>query len=328
MKISKELKTGILALASILLFIWGYSFLKGRDLLTSYKTLYVKYDNVEGLPNSASITLNGLVIGKIKSITLENTTGKSIVEMQIETEFPIAKSSTAKIYEPGFIGGKQIQIIPNLKDQKLAENGDYLKGDVVLGLTAGLSEKLSPLQAKAEKMLESTDVLIGNLNSVLDAKNKENIALIIENMKKTMAELNQASSSANDLMAENKAKINGTMTNIHKVSSDFSKISDSLAKAHLGQTVKNLEKTMKNVDKLMADIESGKGSMGKLMKDEALYTNLNKTSKEMALLLEDVRLNPTRYVNVSMFGKKNKPYVAPKKDTLTTTTNKTTKSQS
>ena len=134
-----------------------------------------------------------------------------------------------------------------------------------------------------------------------------------------MAELNDASASTNDLLADNKSKINGTISNINKVSSDFTKISDSLAKANMGQTVKNLQKTLVNVDKIMIDIQSGKGSMGKLMKDEALYSNFVNTSRELELLLEDMRLNPTRYVNVSLFGKSNKPYVAPvKNDTIKT----------
>ena len=93
-------------------------------------------------------------------------------------------------------------------------------------------------------------------------------------------------------------------------------MSDSLAKANLGQTVRNLEKTLANVDKIMTDIEQGKGTMGKLMKDDAMYNNFTNTSKELELLLQDVRLNPTRYVNVSVFGKKNKPYVAPVNDTI------------
>ena len=118
------------------------------------------------------------------------------------------------------------------------------------------------------------------------------------------------------MIADNKSKINSTMTNFDKTSANFSKMSDSLAKANLGQTVKNLEKTLASVDKIMADINSGKGTMGKLMKDDAMYNNFTNTSKELELLLQDLRLNPTRYVNVSLFGKKNKPYVAPVNDTI------------
>ncbi|HRN99599.1 MAG TPA: MCE family protein, partial [Flavobacterium sp.] len=78
----------------------------------------------------------------------------------------------------------------------------------------------------------------------------------------------------------------------------------------------SLESSLAKMDAIMHDIQAGKGTMGKLMKDETLYNNFSKTSKELELLLQDLRLNPTRYVNVSLFGKKNKPYVAPKVDSL------------
>lgn len=100
------------------------------------------------------------------------------------------------------------------------------------------------------------------------------------------------------------------------MSNDFSKISDSLSKANIGKTIKDLENTLSKVNGIMSDVQAGKGTFGKLMKDDALYTNFSKTSKELELLLQDLRLNPTRYVNVSVFGKKNKPYVAPVNDSI------------
>ena len=108
MKITKEIKTAILVIASILLFIWGYSFLKGRDLLNSYKTFYVEYDNVEGLVNSAPVTINGLIVGKVSAVKFLNNSGKIQVSLQIKSDFPFSKSSIASIYEPGLIGGKQL----------------------------------------------------------------------------------------------------------------------------------------------------------------------------------------------------------------------------
>ena len=318
MKITKEIKTGILVLSSIALFIWGYSYLKGRDLLNEYKIIYVEYDNVEGLASNAPVTINGLIVGKVSNITLQNTNGKLLVELQVKSSFPFSKSSIIAIYEPGLIGGKQIQIIPNFGDKNLAVNGDTLKSDVKKGLTDLVAEKLSPLQEKVEKMVVNADLLLKNLNDVLDTKSKENLKSSIANLNQTLAEFNKASINVNTILADNKSKIDGTLSNINKVSSDFTKISDSLSKANIGQIVKNLEKTLANVDKLMSDVQSGKGTFGKMIKDESLYNNLDKTSKELELLLQDVRLNPTRYVNVSLFGKKNKPYTTPK-DTISNT---------
>jgi len=316
LKISREIKTAILVIASILLFIWGYGFLKGKDLFTNYRTFYVEYQNVEGLANAAPVTINGLVVGKVNSIKLQNTTGKLIVELLIKSDFPISKSSIVKIYEPGLIGGKQIQIIPNLADKSIAETESYLIGSIKPGLTDLVAEKLTPLQEKVEKMIVSADSLLINLNKVLDAKTKENLKSSIANLNKTLAEFSKASKNVNVILDQNKEKIGGIVTNFNKVSNDFSKISDTLSKANIGKTINNLENTLSKVNSIMADVQSGKGTFGKLVKDDALYTNFSKTSKELELLLQDVRLNPTRYVNVSLFGKKNKPYVAPINDSV------------
>ena len=316
MKITREIKTAILVIASILLFIWGYSFLKGRDLLTDYKIFYVQYDNVEGLVNSAPVTINGLNVGKVSAIKFLGSTGRIEVTLQIKSDFAFSKSSIASIYEPGLIGGKQIMITPNFDDKSIAESKMTLKGDIKPGLTSLVAERLTPLQEKVEKMVVSADALLKNVNSVLDSKTKANLKSSIANLDETLAEFKGASKSVNEMLADNKGKINNTMTNFDKASGNFAKISDSIAKVNIGATVKKLEKTLASVDKIMADVQAGKGTLGKLAKDETMYTNLSKSSKELELLLQDLRLNPTRYVNVSLFGKKNKPYKAPINDTI------------
>jgi phospholipid/cholesterol/gamma-HCH transport system substrate-binding protein len=315
LKITREIKTAILVIASILLFIWGYSFLKGRDLLSNYKTFYVQYDNVEGLVNSAPVTINGLIVGKVSSIKFLNSAGKIQVELQIKNEFPFSKSSIASIYEPGLIGGKQIMITPNFEDKTIAESGMTLLGDNKPGLTSLVADRLTPLQEKVEKMVVSADALLKNVNSVLDAKTKAGIKSSIANLDATLAEFKVASKNVNEMLADNKGKFSSTMTNVDKASANFVKISDSLSKANIGKTVKNLEKTLASVDKIMADVQAGKGTLGKFAKDDAMYANLTKSSKELEMLLQDFRLNPTRYVNVSLFGKKNKPYKAPPVET-------------
>ncbi|UFH35222.1 MlaD family protein [Flavobacterium acetivorans] len=316
MKLTREIKTAILVIASILLFIWGYSFLKGKDLFSSYRTLYVEYASVEGLATSAPVTLNGLVIGKVNSITINQNTGKLLVELQIKSDFPISKSSLASIYEPGFIGGKQIAIEPNFEDKSVAENGDQLKGNVKLGLTQTVGDKLAPVQEKLEKIMVNADNLITGINNVLDKKAQEDLKISLAELSKTMEQFHKASVSMNTVLDDNKGQIKGVVSNFNKISGDFSKISDSLNKADLGKTVKDLNKTLAKVNGIMSGLESGKGTMGKLLKDDALYANLSQTSKELELLLQDVRLYPTRYVNVSLFGKKNKPYKAPVNDTI------------
>ncbi|MFV8353729.1 MlaD family protein [Flavobacterium sp. XS1P32] len=321
MKISREIKTAILVIASILLFIWGYSFLKGRDLFTNYKTFFVEYKSVEGLATSAPVTLNGLVIGKVSSITIDEKTGILLVQLQLKTDFPISRSSMASIYEPGFIGGKQIAIIPNFEDKTLAVDGQMLQGGVKMGLTDKVGDQLAPLQEKLEKVLGSTEKLISGLNNVLDQKGQQDLKITLAELSKTVAQFHKASESVNALLDSNKTQINGTVANLNKLSGNFSKISDSLNKADIGKSVRNLNATLAKVDGIMTNLSSGKGSMGKLLNDDAFYQNIKSSTKELELLLQDVRLYPTRYVNISVFGKKNKPYVGPAKDTISTVKN-------
>jgi phospholipid/cholesterol/gamma-HCH transport system substrate-binding protein len=311
LKITREIKTAILVIASILLFIWGYTFLQGRDLLSSYRTFYVQYENVEGLSTSAPVTINGLTVGKIMGITLIPATGNLQVEVQVKNDFPISKSSTIDIYEPGLIGGKQIQIVPNLQDPIMAQSGETLKGRNVPGLTSLVGEKLTPLQEKIEKVAESANLLLTNLNQVLDDKSKANLRESIAKLNSLMSEFEKTSKSVNQIINKNQVNIDGSLANINKTSANFAKLSDTLANAKIGQTINHFEKSLKSVDILMSNLEQGKGTMGKLLTDDQLYKKLNATSSELELLLQDLRLNPTRYINVSLFGKKNKPYVTP-----------------
>ncbi|HKX85727.1 MAG TPA: MlaD family protein [Flavobacterium sp.] len=311
MKLTREIKTAVLVIASLLLFIWGYSFLKGSNLFNNHKKLFVEYENIEGLVPAAPVTINGKIIGKVSSIIL-NPNGKVLVEMQINEEnFPISKSSVAQIYEPGIIAGRQIAIIPNLQDKNLAVSGDVLSADVKQGLTATLGTKLEPTQQKINGLVTNADKLMINVNSVLDEENKANIRKSIDQLSKTLAELNKAASQVNTLLSNNQQKIGNALGSAEKAFDGFAKITSDLEKAKLSETVNNLEATLGNVNKMLADMQSGKGTMGKLMKDETMYTNLSKASKELELLLQDVRLHPTRYVNVSVFGKKEKPYKSP-----------------
>jgi phospholipid/cholesterol/gamma-HCH transport system substrate-binding protein len=165
-------------------------------------------------------------------------------------------------------------------------------------------------------MVVSADEVLHNINDVLDAKTKDNLKQSIANLTVTLESFKEISGNVNAMLSDNKTKIDQSLSNIQKASGNFSKISDSIAAANIGKTIKTVETSIAKLDGILSGVENGKGSLGKLVKDPALYENLNKTSKELELLLEDLRLNPTRYINVSVFGKKNKPYQTNKKDTL------------
>jgi phospholipid/cholesterol/gamma-HCH transport system substrate-binding protein len=311
MKITKEIKVAVLVILSIVLFYWGFAFLKGKNLFDTSTKLYAVYDNVAGLVEAAPVTLNGLIIGKVNTIEMLPD-GKMKVELVITNEqIKIAKSSEAQIMDSGLIGGREIAILNNFSDTNYTQSGDILKTSNKLGLTAELANQIGPVKDKVEVLLENANKLIENLNTTLDASTQQKLKASIASLEKTMSEFSQISKNANEILTENKSKLNTTLSNFEKTSSNLNSMTTSLEKANLGATVKKLEATLTNVNGIMANLEQGKGSMGKLLNDDAIYTNLAKTSKELELLLQDLRLNPTRYVNVSVFGKKNKPYVAP-----------------
>lgn len=313
MKISREIKTAILVISSILLFIWGYSFLKGRDLFNDYKTFYAVYDEVEGLAPSAPVTINGLAVGKVTSITLHND-GKLLVEIQVKTDFPISKSTVATIYEPGLLAGKSIALIPDFKNPVEAEDGQQLSTNVKPGMLSNIGDRLSPLQTKVEKTVVTADSLLMALNNVFDRNTQENLRKSIAELSVTMKEFSAAAKGVNGLIADNRTKLDGTFTNLDNATANFSKLSDSLNNANIGAAMKKLDKALTNVDKIVNDVQSGKGSLGKLLKDDGMYDNLEGASLEMKQLVQDLKENPKRYVHFSVFGKKPKPYVAPKED--------------
>ncbi len=313
MKVTREVKTAILVIGAILLFVWGYSFLKGRDLFNSYRTFYVIYEDVEGLSPSAPVTLNGLVVGQVTGITFtDKETGRLRVEMQVDTDFPISKTSHATLYSPDIIGGKQIAIIPDMENTTLAEDGDQLVAGLKPGMLSVVGEKLSPLQTKVEATVVSADSLLTNLNNVFDASTQQNLRLAINEMRLTMEQFNQASHSLNGMISGNKSKIDGILTNANYASANLAKVSDSLNQANIGEAVKKLENSLANVDKILNNVEAGNGTLGKLMKDEAMYNNLNAASEELKELLADFKNNPKRYVHFSVFGRKATPYVEEK----------------
>jgi phospholipid/cholesterol/gamma-HCH transport system substrate-binding protein len=311
MKITKEIKVAVLVILSIVLFYWGFAFLKGKNLFDTSTKLYAVYDNVAGLVEAAPVTLNGLIIGKVNTIEMLPD-GKMKVELVITNEqIQIAKSSEAQIMDSGLIGGREIAIINNFSDTNYSQSGDILKTSNKLGLTAELANQIGPVKDKVEVLLENANKLIENLNATLDVSTQQKLKASIASLEKTMSEFSQISKNANEILSENKSKLNTTLSNFEKTSGNLNSMTTSLEKANLGATVKKLEATLTNVNGIVSNLEQGKGSMGKLLNDDAMYTNLTKTSKELELLLQDLRLNPTRYVNVSVFGKKNKPYVTP-----------------
>ena len=311
MNLSKEIKTAILVLSGVLLFIFIFYYLKGENLLDSSKKITAIYDNVEGLTPSAAVTINGHKIGKVQSIKFtDDRSGKLSVIMLINNDFEFSINSKAQLYEAGLIGGKAIAIVPAFDGAPAVKSGDFLATDVKPGLTELVNQRLTPLQEKIEIMMVNADSLLINLNDVFDVKTKKNIQRSISELSGTIASFKSTSEALNGMLVDNKSAIGETLTNFNKISSDLTTLSSSLAASDLDSIMANLKSTIVNFDQLLSRIEKGEGSVGKLMKDEAIYDNLEGATKQLEELLEDMKLNPKRYVHFSLFGKKAKQYDA------------------
>lgn len=308
MKLTREFKAGLIAVAAILLFIFGYSYLEGTNLLKSTRFYYAVYDDVEGLGTSSPVTINGLQVGKVTNIRFLDETGDIIVEMGIEKEFEFSKTSYVKIYGGDFIGGKSISIVPDFKNSEIAVSNDTLEGRTEEGLLELVNEKLSPLQEKVEGTVVSIDTLMNGINRILDKETEDDIKSSIANLNQTMETLTKTAKKVDNLLNKNSSGITNSINNFEKTSDNLLKISDSLSTVEFKKMFAEVEETINNLNAVSKKINSEEGSLGLLLKDKSLYNNLDNATRELELLFEDIKENPKRYVHFSIFGKKNQPY--------------------
>ncbi len=312
MKFTREVKTGILAICAIALLIFGYSFLKGKNLLENDRTFYALYKNVEGLIPSSPVTINGLVVGQIVSIDFADLEGNLVVEFTVNNDFSFSKNSQAKVYGGGLIGGKSLAIIPLYEKGLEAKSGDTLPGRVDAGLLELVNERLTPLQEKLEAAITDADTLLNSVNGILSVDNQNNLNSIFKDLSAGVKNFKTTSERLDRMMAVNQDNLTSTFSNASEISAKLNKVSDSLSMINIGKIGSELEIVLTNFEKISKDLTLGTGTAGKLLKDEALYNNLKDTSKQLELLLQDLRLHPKRYVHISVFGKKNTPYEEPK----------------
>ena len=314
MKLSREIKTGIIVIGGILLFILLFTFLKSSPIFENSKTFYAVYKHIGGLQPGTPVSINGFAVGKVNSIRFKDKTGNLLVTFSVSSDFEFSKNSKAELYDTGIIGGKGIQIKPVFDGAEMAQSGDTLVTDTKPGLTELVQQRLTPLQLKVEGAVSHADSLLMNVNDVLDDKTKGNLREGIEGLNAMIKSFQKSADNLNSLLESNKSQLDSSITNINTITKNFSKISDSISNVGIAQTVRNLESTLKNLDAVLGKIERGEGTMGKLMHNEELYDNLTQATRELDLLLQDFRLNPKRYVNVSVFGKKQKDYTLPEND--------------
>ena len=346
-RMAKELKIGLLSVVTLALIIWGYIFVKGENLFADNNNYYAYYSNVKELTVAAPIQVNGLNVGTVKSIDLDPTDVSKIkVAFTISSDVRIPNSTIAYLKSVSPLGGKFIDLdFDKMCDgSNCATEGQELKGETV-GLIGSIIDQKEAKEF-GDAFGGSINETIQNLGSedsdaALD-KSIRNMAIITENLAQLTDKLNNVLGSTSSDIDKTMANVNKITTNladnneqISQMIDNMNKMSKQLADADIGKTVKSAEQTMTSANDMITSLQTsvkgldttlqgfsdvatklndGSGSLGKLLNDKQLYTNLEETSKHLALLLQDMRLNPKRYVNVSLIGRKDKKYIAPEED--------------
>lgn len=303
MKITREIKAAIIVVAGIAAFYIGFNFLRSKSLFHKTNTYYAYFPHSGGLKTGTQITVNGVKVGSVESVDLEEKTARIKITMECSENFTFSKNSVAELYN-SLLGGAGLQIIPAFDDAPIAVSGDELKSHIQEDMLASVTSSLKPTQEKLTHLLVQADTTLTSVNKILDTKTTEDLKKAITELSNTMQHLNQASVSLNAMLSANQASLRNTLQNADKITTDLSKVSGELSAAELNKVIADAQTTLSNLNTLLSDISSGKGTIGKLMKDEALYKDLDNSAKELELLLQDFRLNPKRYVHFSLFGKK------------------------
>jgi phospholipid/cholesterol/gamma-HCH transport system substrate-binding protein len=330
MKISGETKVGALTAVAITLLVLGFNFLKGKNLSTKDTKLYAVFTDVKGLSNSNPVIVNGKQVGTVYATQFSKDMKSITVTLNMNDRFSIPKNSVAVI-SSSLLGTMSLDI-------KLGNSGTYLSNNDTLstkasdGLLDEAMKKLDPVLYEVKNAVKALDSVLTTVNNVVDPAAKNNIRSTLENLNKTTASLAVSSASLQTLMntqsgalaktlnnvstftgnlAANNEKMNTILSNVEKTTANFSKLD-------MEKTLTTLNNTMTELKATITKAGSSNGTLGLLLNDTRLYNNLTATTNKLNLLLDDLRLHPKRYVNVSVFGKKDKsgPLMTPLPDTV------------
>jgi phospholipid/cholesterol/gamma-HCH transport system substrate-binding protein len=312
MKVTNEFKVGALAAIAITMLILGFNFLKGKNIFQKKASMFITFQKIEGLNVSDPVKINGLRVGSVEALNeVDPNLNKIVVEFHLTRVINIPTDSYAKIIASPL--GTAVITISMGSSKEFLINGDTLKGIENKGIFENISDKLDPTVEAVNRTLSSLDSTIQKIGDVFNQNAKENIGKILKELALTTDHLN-------GLLEPGKGSLSGTLDNINNFTGNLNKNNDSinaivnnlakvsrdLSSAQMDKSIASLSSAAENLNLILASIKEGKGSLGKLTNDEQLYQNLNRTANSLNILLQDLRLHPKRYVQVSVFGKKDK----------------------
>ena len=329
MKVASEIKVGVvIVVASSLLYV-GYNILRGQGFFDTSKIYYSVYNTVDGLTPGNPVQVSGYTVGKVSSIEFHPTEmGKVIVGFSVaESSLKIPSGSVARIANLDLLGSKAIVLEFNQSSTTFVNPNDTLLGANQNSLQEEVNVTILPLKMKAEELLSELDSAIRIVQLILNEDARENLGASFESFKRTFTTLENVAVGADSFLIKETGKIDNVMSNFESITGNLrrsnekisiildnaSKISDSLAASNIPSTLKTVDKTMNELSAVIEKVNNGEGSLGLLLQDDSLYINIDQAMLELDKLLEDVRVNPRRYVNVSIFGGKDKSNYDPNK---------------
>jgi phospholipid/cholesterol/gamma-HCH transport system substrate-binding protein len=307
-KISHEVKIGITVLITILVFIWLYNFLKGKDLFSKSTQYYVVYDKVGGLAESSPVEVNGYKVGVVQSVRfLDPESGRLVVTLTVDKGFKLPRNTVAEITTATLIAGMKIQFVYG-EGPGTYSSGDTIPGRLAQSLIAKFENELIPLKNKLSDLISVIDSVIGSINDIIDPQFKTNLRSGVASLSNTARSIDEAELKATleninrftQMLAENSDKLTSTFSSLEN-------IADTLAAADIYNSINNLKSSLEKAAVLLENLNNGQGTAGQLMTNDSLYKNLSSSLGSLNLLLLDMKANPKRYVHFSLFGKKNIP---------------------
>ncbi|WP_306639974.1 MlaD family protein [Sanyastnella coralliicola] len=319
--VSKEFKIGVIVVVSLTLLIFGINYLKGINIFVQQRTFFAVYDDVDGLSVANPVILNGFKIGQVKTVGFHpKGDGSLMVEFSIDQkDLNVPVDSKAKIFSSDLFGSKAIQII--MGDSTLMANPkDTLESEIEMGLAESVRLELMPLKNKTDELIAGVDDIVENLKTVFDDDATQGLPKVFESLQRTMETLEKTTLRLDETIANNSDRIDGIFADVHSITtnlksnneklnniiSNFDTVSDSLAKLELSTTLKKADVALGEFADIMTKINEGEGTMAQLINNDSLHTSLLNTNQELQYLINDLYMNPWRYVHVSIFGKKPK----------------------